>query len=98
MNIEVSSEAARWYKRELGLEAGACIRFFPRYSSGGGLHPGFSIGIAVEKPIDLGIEQQAEGIKFYMEESDLWYLRGYNLQVQYEESEDDILYIYKQED
>lgn len=97
MNIEVSHEAARWYVKELELKSGMFVRFFPRYSSGGGLHPGFSLGISVEEPTDPGITQQAGDVTFYMEESDLWYLKGYDLHVEYEESLDDISYIYKEE-
>ena len=97
MIIEVSNEAARWYKKELELNAGTFVRFFPRYSSGGGLHPGFSLGISVEEPHDPGITELAEDVTFYMEEHDMWYLRGYNLPVEYEESLDDISYVYKEE-
>ena len=32
-----------------------------------------------------------------MEEQDLWYLKGYTLRVKYEESLDDISYIYEEE-
>ncbi|WP_054958391.1 HesB/YadR/YfhF family protein [Paenibacillus dakarensis] len=97
MIIEVSNEAARWYRKELGLGAGTFVRFFPRYSSGGGLHPGFSLGISVEEPKDPGLVKVAEDITFYMEDQDLWYLRGYNLIVEYEQSLDDIMYVYKEE-
>lgn len=41
MNMEISQAAAAWFKRELDLKNGDYIRLFPRYSSGGGLHPGF---------------------------------------------------------
>lgn len=97
MVIEVSNEAARWYKKELELNAGTFIRFFPRYSSGGGLHPGFSLGISIEEPVSPGITEQSEDVTFFMEEHDLWYLRGYNLHVEYEDSSDDIVYVYKEE-
>lgn len=97
MQIEVTNEAARWYKRELELEDGTSIRFFPRYSSGGGLHPGFSLGIAVEEPVSPGLTDKAEDLLFFMEEHDLWYLEGYKLCVKYVESHDDISYIYEKE-
>ncbi|MEK3734672.1 MULTISPECIES: HesB/YadR/YfhF family protein [Paenibacillus] len=97
MQIEVTNEAARWYKKELELERGKAIRFFPRYSSGGGLHPGFSLGISVEEPVSPGLTEQAEDLLFFMEEHDLWYLEGYKLSVKYVESQDDISYIYEKE-
>ncbi|MFD1774486.1 HesB/YadR/YfhF family protein [Paenibacillus rhizophilus] len=95
MSVSVSPEAASWFKRELGLTDGASIRLFPRYSSGGGLHPGFSLGIAVEPPGRPGLEAACEGVVFYMEEQDLWYMDGYNLSIVYSTEEDDIEYRYE---
>lgn len=95
MSIEISQAAAAWFKRELNLKNGDYIRLFPRYSSGGGLHPGFSLGITNEAPGNPGIQVQQEGIVFYMEEQDLWYMEGYGLSIVYSESEDDIEYKYQ---
>ncbi|MEK3779719.1 HesB/YadR/YfhF family protein [Paenibacillus sp. FSL R5-0810] len=97
MQIQVSDEAARWYRKELDLQPGTYVRFFPRYSSGGGLHPGFSLGISVEEPRSPGLTERSEEVTFYMEEQDLWYLKGFTLHVTYEESLDDISYIYEEE-
>lgn len=95
MNMEISQAAAAWFKRELDLKDGDYIRLFPRYSSGGGLHPGFSLGIATELPGRPAIQALQEGIVFYMEEQDLWYMEGYGLTIVYSESEDDIEYKYE---
>ncbi|WP_211745854.1 HesB/YadR/YfhF family protein [Paenibacillus sp. Marseille-Q4541] len=95
MSIHVTEAAAEWYKKELGISDGEAIRFFARYSSGGGLHPGFSLGIAVEKPEDPIERTEVSGITFYMEEQDHWYLKGHRLDVTYVEAEDDIIYRYE---
>jgi len=97
LNIDVSAGAAAWFKRELELAEGDYIRFFPRYSSGGGLHPGFSLGIAVEPPGRPAMKVWQEGINFYMEEQDLWYMEGHELSVVYSETDDDIEYRYEAE-
>ncbi|USB35087.1 HesB/YadR/YfhF family protein [Paenibacillus sp. YPG26] len=94
MMIHVTDSAAKWYKKELELQEGQAIRFFVRYSAGGHIHPGFSLGIGVEDPGSPGYAMEAEGINFYMEEQDMWYLEGYDLKVTYEESSDDIAYEY----
>lgn len=96
MNIRMSADAARWYIRELNLNKGDAVRFFPRYSSGGGLHPGFSLGISVEEHSQDILSQDVEGIRFFIEEQDLWYLKGYNLVVNYVEAQDDIDYVYEE--
>lgn len=95
MNMEISQAAAAWFKRELDLNNGDYIRLFPRYSSGGWLHPGFSLGIATEAPARPAIQVEQDGILFYMEEQDLWYMEGYGLTIVYSEAEDDIEYKYE---
>ncbi len=96
MNIRMSVDAARWYVRELNLNKGDSVRFFPRYSSGAGLHPGFSLGLSVEQPSKDILCQDVESIRFFLEEQDLWYLKGYDLVVNYVESHDDIEYVYEE--
>lgn len=95
--IEVTSDAARWFKQELGLESGQSVRLFARYSAGGAIHPGFSLGIQADEPVSPGISSESEGITFYMEDHDKWYLDGYNLKVVYNAGEDDIEYAYMPE-
>ncbi|WP_379140211.1 HesB/YadR/YfhF family protein [Paenibacillus sp. sgz500992] len=95
MKMVISPEAAAWFKRELDLQTGGHIRLFPRYSSGGGLHPGFSLGIATELPGRPAVQTEQGGLIFYMEEQDLWYMEGYSLSIVYVEAEDDIDYQYE---
>lgn len=95
MKMLISPEAAAWFKRELTLQNGDYIRLFPRYSSGGGLHPGFSLGIGTEPPGRPAVTAEQGGIVFYMEEQDLWYMEGYNLSIVYSLTEDDIEYKYE---
>lgn len=94
--IHVTQEAAEWFKNELGIQEGQSVRFFARYSAGGKIHPGFSLGIGIEEPVAQGISSVVSGIKFYMEERDLWYLEGYHLNVAYDAKEHDIEYEYEQ--
>ncbi|CAM4494489.1 HesB/YadR/YfhF family protein [Paenibacillus typhae] len=95
MDMTISPEAAAWFKKELNLKNGDSIRLFPRYSSGGGLHPGFSLGIATEPPARPAAEAEQGGLIFYMEEQDLWYMEGYSLSINYVAAEDDIEYVYQ---
>lgn len=64
MDMTISPEAAAWFKKELALQSGDSIRLFPRYSSGGGLHPGFSLGIATEAPSRPAVKAEQEGLVF----------------------------------
>ncbi|WP_237690766.1 HesB/YadR/YfhF family protein [Paenibacillus caui] len=94
--IHVAEDAAEWYKKELNLAEGEAVRFYARYSAGGHIHPGFSLGIDVQEPKTPGVSTVVKGITFYMEEQDLWYLEGYDLKVVYDQETDDIRYEYVQ--
>lgn len=84
MKIEISEEAAEWYKKELQLSDGNFLRFFPRYGGVGGNIPGFSIGINTNKPIDLQTKTVFQGITFYIEKEDEWYFEDKNLIIEYD--------------
>ncbi|MNJ62845.1 Iron-sulfur cluster biosynthesis [compost metagenome] len=92
--INVTHEAADWFKDELGIEEGQAVRFFARYSAGGILHPGFSLGLQVEPPMSAGISSVVDGITFFMEDKDMWYLDGYHLQVAYDQAVEGIDFQY----
>jgi len=75
MEIEVTREAAKWYKDELDLSASAHIRLFPRYGGVGGLIPGFSLGINLDLPEQIHASTDVEGITFFIEHKDAWYFQ-----------------------
>lgn len=83
MNIHVTSDAAVWYKNELGLSSRDYVRFFARYGGSSTIQTGFSLGISTETPVDVGALTETEGITFYIEEEDLWYFDGHNLRIEW---------------
>lgn len=85
MKINVSEQAAKWYKEELDLENEANVRFFARYGGVGGRVAGFSVGIREEAPEQIHAETNVEGVHFFVEESDAWYFDNSTLSVSYNE-------------
>ncbi|MFD2444006.1 HesB/YadR/YfhF family protein [Bacillus sp. CGMCC 1.16607] len=81
MKIEVTKDAADWYKSEMSLQNGDKIRFFVRYGGLSTVQKGFSLGIEKEEPTDIGAKTTVEGILFYIEEKDLWYFDNHDLRV-----------------
>ncbi len=73
MKLHISEKAAAWYKNELGLCEGDCVRFYARYGGFSSFQPGFSLGVSTEPPVTPGVETVVDGIVFYVEASDLWY-------------------------
>lgn len=74
-----------WYKEELALSAGACIRFFVRYGGHSSIQSGFSLGISKDHPVHPIVSIEQDGLTFFIEESDLWFFDGHDLIIQFNE-------------
>jgi len=85
MNLEITREAAKWYKNELELNEDTDLRFFVRYGFGGHI-PGFSLGINKDTPTDIFASSDLEGLTFFIENKDAWYFEGYDLHVSFNEN------------
>jgi len=97
MNIQITNEAAAWYKEELGLKSGDYVRFFVRYGGCSTVQSGFSLGVSKEDPIDLSVKTESDGITFYIEEKDVWYFDGHDLVIELQpESKEPIFHYQKQ--
>jgi uncharacterized protein YneR len=83
MKIHICNEAAKWYKNELYLQNGDCVRFYARYGGINTFLPGFSLGLSTEKPEDIGVKEEVDGVTFFIEGKDLWYFDDKNLYIDY---------------
>lgn len=83
MKIHISNEAADWYKDELVLKSGDFVRFFARYGGFSTVQQGFSLGLSNEKPEDVGVKQEVNGITYFIEDRDLWYFDENDLYVDF---------------
>ncbi|SFL74060.1 iron-sulfur cluster biosynthesis family protein [Salibacterium qingdaonense] len=73
-SFTVKKEAARLYKQEMELEEGDYVRLFVRV--GGVGSGGYSMGVAKEKPEAGSDVLQADGIYFFVNPQDQWYMNG----------------------
>ncbi|WP_059170651.1 HesB/YadR/YfhF family protein [Bacillus sp. FJAT-27445] len=85
MNLQVSNKAAQWYKDEFEASEGTHIRFFVRYGGFSQLQKGFSLGVDSEEPMDPAASTESKGLIFYIEEKDLWYFDGKNVEIDFDE-------------
>ena len=93
MKLALTQEAADWLRRELSLERGDYVRFHTMlYGNASSLHPNYSLGLSKEAPSRIGIETVVDGITYYLEEEDLWYLDGHNLTVRLADGELDYVF------
>ncbi|MFY4774011.1 HesB/YadR/YfhF family protein [Metabacillus sp. RGM 3146] len=89
MKLKVSNKAASWYKEELDLNDGDSLRFFVRYGGNSTIQSGFSLGVINDTPKEAAAMAEANGLTFFVEESDVWYFDQYDLQVNVKEDGDE---------
>lgn len=96
MKIEITEEAANWFKEEYGITGEASLRFFVRYGGGmAGRLPGFSLGVAIEEPEQVHTKTTVSGLTFYIEESDAWYFEDENLIITLDEQTEEPQFTYE---
>lgn len=77
MKLNVTEEAAKWYKKELDLNDGDSVKFFGKVY---GVN-GFSIALAVMEPSRPLTQSEVNGITFYVEKSDSWFFEDVDLNI-----------------
>ncbi|MFZ3579763.1 hypothetical protein [Virgibacillus sp. DJP39] len=83
MIFSVSEEAAKWYKKEMGLHQGDYLRFFVKLYGGiPTVRPSYFLGLSIGEEGEIGIEDVVEGVTFYFTAQDIWFLKGYDLNVE----------------
>ncbi|GEB33836.1 HesB/YadR/YfhF family protein [Brevibacillus parabrevis] len=90
MKMTVTEAAVAWFKEEWGCQEGDSIRFFVRYGGVSTVQDSFSMGIAKELPNEIGLSTVIDGITFYMEQDELWYMNGKGLIVDYRLATDEV--------
>ncbi len=84
--VQVSREAALFYKNEMELSEGECLKVFVQY---GGLEAGgYALGVAKDIPGEEDLKQVIEGITFFSCEDDNWFTS--KLQMDFDDSASDI--------
>ncbi|MDQ8736971.1 HesB/YadR/YfhF family protein [Paenibacillus sp. LHD-38] len=91
MNLVVEQSAARWYKQEMGLTVGDSIRIYVRLGGCGSVHPGLSLGVTKDEPRSIGLREEIDGITYFIEEDNLWYLENKSLRISFDEKYEEII-------
>lgn len=94
MNIVISDNALAWFQEEMEAVSGEYIKFFARYGGSSPLHDGFSMGITKELPDEIAAVSEIRGIRFYVEERDLWFFDGHDLHVDVDTARNELSFRY----
>lgn len=92
MKLTITPQAQEWFKRELELAEGQGIKFYGKVYGKTQVHDGFSVGMSVDIPESPLIEENVNGMMFFVEESDEWFFKGYDLVVDYDKELDEPRY------
>lgn len=96
MKLTITPKAQEWFKRELQLAEGQGIKFYGKVYGKTQVHDGFSVGMSVDIPENPLLEENANGMMFFVEEADEWFFKGYDLVVDYDAELDEPKYEFYQ--
>ncbi|MFX3632809.1 MAG: HesB/YadR/YfhF family protein [Candidatus Pristimantibacillus sp.] len=79
MKLNVTAAATTRFKQEWGYKNEDSVRIYVRYSGGG--EDAFSFGIMKDTARYPVLSTVEDGIHFYVEENDAWYMDGNDLTI-----------------
>jgi len=91
MALKVEQPAANWYKTEMELKQGDHVRIYVRLGGCGSVHPGLSLGVMQDEPRDIGVQDEVEGIHFFIEQDNMWYLEEKDLLISFDSAKEEII-------
>lgn len=94
MEIKISGDALDWFHEEMEVSAGESVRFFVRYG-GSGLQPGFSLGVTKDQPLEAALQVEQDQVVYFVEQGDLWYFDGHDLNVTVNDELHELAYSYE---
>lgn len=83
MKLDVTNQAAEWYKNEYEISKKTELRLFVRYGGVGGLIPGFSLGVSIEEPNEIYTQKTIDSLTIYIEAQDAWYFDDKDLLIEF---------------
>jgi uncharacterized protein YneR len=93
MKLEVTQEAAKWFASELDLKQGDYLQFIVKIYGGiPTVHQDYYLGLSIGKEGNIAIKDVVEGITFFFNDEDSWFLENHDLKVVLKD--DDVEYIF----
>ncbi|EOH96892.1 hypothetical protein UAY_02624 [Enterococcus moraviensis ATCC BAA-383] len=92
MKLTITPRAQQWFKDEVGVTSDSGIRFYGKIYGKTDVHEGFSIAMSVEAPDQPLVKEVIDGVTYFIEETDDWFFKGYDLSVDYDDEKDEPKY------
>src|SRR5699024_30597 len=98
MEISITDQALNWFKEEVEVEAGNKVEFNVHIYGTSPIREGYSLAFKLDNDDSKkSVSVEKAGIKFYVEEQDVWFFEGYDLKVSYDEDKEYVNYEYIEE-
>ncbi|MDE1548411.1 HesB/YadR/YfhF family protein [Jeotgalibaca caeni] len=94
MEIKVTEKAQKWFESELGVSEGRGVRFLGKVYGKSQIHEGFSIALEVVEPKNPIAMTTLNGISYFVDAADDWFFNGYDLEVSFDEQNNEPEYIF----
>ncbi|MGG0815791.1 iron-sulfur cluster biosynthesis family protein [Paenibacillus alvei] len=92
MQLRVTSKAVERFLADWGFTAGDQVRIYVRYSGFSASGP-YSFGIMKDSPQYPAVTEVVNGITFFMEQNDVWFLD--NRELTLDEKDEDIVFVHE---
>lgn len=96
MFISIDERAATWFTKEFEFNKPFSIRMFPQYAGFGTKHKGYSLAFSAETPGNVGYKNELNGITFFVDVNDVWFLNDTEMSLTVDDQVDEILITYKE--
>lgn len=92
MKLVITEKAQQWFKDEINVQSDMGIRFYGKIYGSTPVHEGMSVGMSVEEPGNPLVKEEIEGLVYFIDETDDWFFKGYDLIVDFDEQENEPKY------
>lgn len=95
MFISIDEKAISWFKKEFDVNP-VNIRMFPLYAGLGEKHKGYSLAFSAETPANAGFTKEISGIKFFVEDHDVWFFNDSETYLSVDKHSDELQVTFKE--
>ncbi len=94
--ITIDDRALGWFEREFDAQKPYTIRLYPQYAGFGEKNKGYSLAFSIEEPANPSIQQEQNGVTFFVETNDQWFFDDTDVELKLCEKSNEICARYKE--
>lgn len=92
--LKVDPKAHQWFEEELEIKDGEGVHIFGKGYGNTNLHEGVSVGIAVDTPHDVLVQNNDYRFPYFITEHDDWLIGDGWLEIKYDDENNEPVYYF----